>query len=121
MPLMTPVAAVFRVPILCDRAALYLAHDSYMYSLCVPALPCPACPPLRPSGEFLAMFQDQLLDLKKVQAWLASRGDDVWEWGGAASSLLQVRRLWVWWGVVGVIWRQQQQQVYSMAVGCTTK
>jgi hypothetical protein len=38
------------------------------------------------------MFQDQLLDLKKVQAWLASRGDEAWEWGGAASSLLQVRR-----------------------------
>jgi hypothetical protein len=43
------------------------------------------------AGEFLAMFQDQLLDLKKVQGWLASRGDEAWEWGGAASSLLQVR------------------------------
>eukprot|EP00882_Tetradesmus_deserticola_P007602 GHRQ01008006.1.p1 GENE.GHRQ01008006.1~~GHRQ01008006.1.p1 ORF type:complete len:193 (+),score=115.77 GHRQ01008006.1:1013-1591(+) len=40
-------------------------------------------------GEFLAMFQDQLLDLKKVQAWLASRGDEAWAWGGAAASLLE--------------------------------
>ncbi|KAF6258804.1 hypothetical protein COO60DRAFT_1701175 [Scenedesmus sp. NREL 46B-D3] len=40
-------------------------------------------------GEFLSMFQDQLLDLKKVQAWLASRGEEAWAWGGAASSLLQ--------------------------------
>jgi hypothetical protein len=37
------------------------------------------------------MFQDQLLDLKKVQAWLDSRGNEAWEWSGAASSLLQVR------------------------------
>jgi hypothetical protein len=43
------------------------------------------------AGEFLAMFQDQLLDLKKVQGWLASRGDEAWDWSGAASSLLQVR------------------------------
>lgn len=54
-------------------------------------------------GEFLAMFQDQLLDLKKVQAWLASRGDDVWEWGGAASSLLQTVE-----GNVSVIFSEQE-------------
>lgn len=36
------------------------------------------------------MFQDQLLDLKQVQAWLASKGEEAWDWGGAEASLLQV-------------------------------
>lgn len=39
--------------------------------------------------EFLLLFADQLLDLKKVQAWLSSRGDDAWEWSGAGSGLLE--------------------------------
>eukprot|EP00878_Enallax_costatus_P006243 GHUV01006546.1.p1 GENE.GHUV01006546.1~~GHUV01006546.1.p1 ORF type:complete len:282 (+),score=101.97 GHUV01006546.1:468-1313(+) len=38
-------------------------------------------------GEFLAMFQDKLLDLQKVQSWLASRPGDAWQPGPA--SLLQ--------------------------------
>jgi hypothetical protein len=45
------------------------------------------------------MFQDQLLDLKKVQAWLDSRGNEAWEWSGAASSLLQVRGSVTWLGL----------------------
>lgn len=34
------------------------------------------------------MFQDRLLDLQKVQAWLASRPGEAWQPG--TSSLLQV-------------------------------
>eukprot|EP00879_Flechtneria_rotunda_P022339 GHRR01023569.1.p1 GENE.GHRR01023569.1~~GHRR01023569.1.p1 ORF type:complete len:266 (+),score=106.46 GHRR01023569.1:308-1105(+) len=40
-------------------------------------------------GEFLAMFQDKLLDLRKVQAWLASQPEESWAPTGAAGTLLQ--------------------------------
>lgn len=56
-------------------------------------------------GEFLLMFQDQLLDLRKVQAWLGARSEEAWaerQQGG----LLEVRRR----GQAGQAEQQVQRQ-----------
>lgn len=54
--------------------------------------PTPSPPkPNPPSTHAHTKTQDQLLDLGKIKAWLSSKGDEAWEWSGAAGSLLEVR------------------------------